>query len=53
MACPPVRADNARALTSGLPPVQVENNGITILHHLYEYISVYIAYYDILRAKVN
>ena len=34
MGCPPVRGDNPRALASGLPYVQVDRHGITIVYHL-------------------
>ena len=36
MGCPPVRADNPRALASGLSYVQVDQHGITILYHLHQ-----------------
>ena len=36
MGCPPVRGDNPRALASGLSYVQVDDHGITILHHLHQ-----------------
>ena len=36
MGCPPVRADNPRALASGLSHVQVDKHGITILYHLHQ-----------------
>ena len=34
MGCLPVRGDNPQALASGLPYVQVDKHGITILCHL-------------------
>ena len=48
--CPPVRGDNPRALSSGLPYVQVDKHGITI------YItnsSVNLAHHEIFHAKVG
>ena len=36
MGCPPVRGDNPRALASGLPYVQADKHGITILYHLHQ-----------------
>ena len=48
MARPPVRGDSPRALASGLSYVQVDEHGITIS---YPYISVELAYHQILRAK--
>ena len=33
MGCPPVRADNPRALASELSYVQVDKHGITYLYH--------------------
>ena len=36
MGCSPVRGDNPRALASGLPYVQMEKHGITILYHLHQ-----------------
>ena len=52
MGCPPVRGDNPRALAlaRGLPYVQVDKHGITILYHL---ISVKLAHYDIFHARVG
>ena len=36
MSCPPIRGDNARALASGLPYVQVDKHDITILYHQHQ-----------------
>ena len=36
MACLPVRADNPRALASGLSYIQVDKHGITILFLLHQ-----------------
>ena len=36
MACPPVRGDNPRALTSGLSYVHVDRHDISILYHLHQ-----------------
>ena len=35
MGCPHVRADNSRALGSGLSNVQVDKHGITTLYHFH------------------
>ena len=35
MGCPPVRADNPRALANGLSSVHVEKHGLTILYQLH------------------
>ena len=50
MGCPPVRGDNPRALASGLPYVQVDKHGITILYH---FINIDLAHQEIFRAKVG
>ena len=52
MACPPVRADNPRALASGLSYVQVDKHGITILYHLHQ-CTVYLVHHEIIRPKVG
>ena len=53
MGCPPVRGDN-RALASGLPYVQVNKHGTTILQLFYTiYISVDHAHHEIVRATVS
>ena len=50
MGCPPVRGDIPQALASVLSYVQMDNHGITIYTI---YISVDLAYHEILRAQVG
>ena len=50
MSCPPVRADNPRALASGLSYVQVEKHGITIYTI---YISVEYAQHELVRIYIG
>ena len=50
MACPPVRGDNPRALTSGLSYVQVDKRGITTFTTC---VSVNLAHHEIFLAKVG
>ena len=50
MGCPPVRADNPRALASGLSYIQVDIHGITILYHLHQCRH---SHYEILHANVG
>ena len=46
MVCSPVHGDNPRVLASRLSPVNVDNHGFT-------YISVDLAHYEIVCAKVS
>ena len=51
MGCPLVRGDNPRALANGLSYVHVDKHGITFFYTTY--ISVDLAQYEIIRAKVG
>ena len=50
LACPPLRGNNPRTLTSGLSYEQVKKHGITIFT---TYISIDLAHNEIFRVKVG